>query len=379
MTTVNITTILKAISTCYKSNHAVPVKIENRTLKYYYSDAHITFSMINATRKPAIIYSDVHITFSSPYIVGEDSAISDIRTLTKFNIAGIHLANNKINLLSRTQSYTIPPAPGFSDISKFDPQITETLTVDMQRVKEVYFVAAKNDSRQFLNAVCLFLGNDRQIIAYAAADAHRMAWSGTSDFTEYDKDRFMLLPRALIDFMLKIKVDSFSFGYNPENQYYRAVAELASDDTDSHTIEIIAKGIDCSKGIDYVKVIPQNNDLTVSLDVAALKQVAALADRDGDYVVRLDLEAGEIKTSPIQGVAFSVPGSITSAKHPGGITIYTKYLLDLVKHAKLTDRLEFKALSTGVTRSITLKHDKCHCCGGQLPYSVIHVIMPLRR
>lgn len=170
----------------------------------------------------------------------KDSAISDIHTLTKFDIAGIHLANNKINLLSRTQSYTIPTKAGFPYIDKYDPQVTEMLTVDMQRVKEVYFAAAKNDSRAMLNAVCLCLGSDGQIIAYVATDAHRLSWSGTGNLAEFDQHKFMLLPRKLIDFMLKIKVDKFSFGYNPGTNHYRAVAELASDDTDNHTIEIIA-------------------------------------------------------------------------------------------------------------------------------------------
>lgn len=120
-----------------------------------------------------------------------------------------------------------------------------------------------------------------------------------------------------------------------------------------------------------------NNDLTISLDIAALKQVAAMADLTNRYAAQLDLGRQEIGTSDSKEIgSFTVPNSLTCEQKEGKLNIQAKYLLDLIKQTKLTDRLEFKANSTKLTK-LSFTNDTCHCCGNKLPYSIIHVIMPL--
>lgn len=363
----NFTTILKAINTAYKPKKTFLGDVAIADGKLYYICKTSTHN--------------VPIAITHRFIQATEPVKQSFKNLLFFNVDALIYKDGKLKIYEDTIAYDFSAEPILPNENEYWENTTKTgiynhTLIEIKRISEVYFCAAKNDNRVFLNSVCVYVDDANTVRGYAATNAHHLIASGSLPINELIKLRHLIIPRQIIDIFMKLKAD-FTIDINQDNQIVKFSAAIPHKNSDSDiTVEIWDQLID-GKYPDISKVVKTAGNIDVGIDVAALTKLDKMAIPSDSMSVTIRTSDNTMLVDGALSCNLTIPNASYSSNNIDSININSRYLLGLIKTMKLTGTIELKALDN--THSLTWERNTCPCCGGQLPYWIKYLIMPLRK
>lgn len=229
--------------------------------------------------------------------VGARKLIDILRTMPAEQTVSLESAQSKLILKGGKSRFTLQslPAEDFplvQESAAFGPVFSVPQKTLKDLLGQVSFAMAVQDIRYYLNGI-LFVA-EGQTLSLVATDGHRLAFASATLDVPVPRQE-VILPRKTVIELQRLLSDA-----GGENQP-RIEMQFASNQAKFGFagMEFVSKLVE-GKFPDYHRVIPQNNDNSVTLGRAPLLaslQRTAIMTSDKFKGVRLNLEAGTLRVA----------------------------------------------------------------------------------
>ncbi len=227
----------------------------------------------------------------------------------------------KIQGMHKTE---FPTFPDLTDGISF----TTTTTSLKEMLTRSSFAAAREDSRQILNGVCL--SNIDQLMTFIGTDGKRLAKIHTLIDTPLDYNTSSIIPLRIVDEMVRALDEKEAF----------AKVFIVSDKISLEIGQVILVGkLSSSQYPDVTRVIPEKKNQGISLhreELMSLLRQVSLFTSDSSCSVRFSFTTGELHLSVMSG-EFGEGRANMPVNYAGEkleIAFNPIYFLDILKHTK---------------------------------------------
>jgi DNA polymerase-3 subunit beta len=182
---------------------------------------------------------------------------------------------------------SFPPAQGISADCSFEVEAENFRKI----LTRSLFASSKDDSRQYLNGIYMHIAkgaNDEDVLCFVATDGHRLAKSQMSMPVGANNMPGVILPRKAVDKLVAISRDVPAIKVEVAD----SKAQFIAGD-----LVLTTRLID-STFPDYNRVIPQTNEIEMTVSKQALLQVVdrvAILSNEKSRAVKFDVEGGLLK------------------------------------------------------------------------------------